>query len=103
MNKIIQNKINLFMFIGIVFGILIEGILINLQFTKESVWNDEFICDLMLEQRVGCYKGCQMYTQSEDMIDEKYDNYNNCIDKCQQNYYLEFDEKGHISYCEYNH
>jgi len=61
-------------------------------------------CDLILEQRVACFNGCKHYNINE--ITENYKNYNdtnyfNCLDVCEDHYYIEFNEKGSISLCRY--
>ena len=67
-------------------------------YTKDSIWNDKFECDLMLEQGVACIRGCQMY---QDNLEDRMTAYGNCVDDCDTRYYLEFDRKGNINYCEY--
>lgn len=83
------------LFIGLIFGYVIG---------KETIsfYDDRFECDLILEQHVASMRGCNILydiINNSDYSNERFE----CIEYLDNLYYLEFDENGDISYCEYNH
>lgn len=64
----------------------------------DRFYSDEFECDLMLEQSVSCFQGCHFFAEKSS----DYNIHELCIDYCDNRYYVEFDNKGDVSYCEYS-
>lgn len=64
---------------------------------NKSIWNDFFECDLMLEQRVACYAGCNR-DFDDGFVKIKGDG---CIEYCQNRYYVVFNDEGGIDWCKY--
>lgn len=66
---------------------------------KEGVV-DEKLCELVVEQRVACYKGCQFTTQPIFEItpikneEARIMLYDDCTKLCQGHYDVEYDEDG---------
>lgn len=86
----------------IVVVIMVFILFINKPF-YDIVYDNGEKCNLILEQRIGCYKGCQHafgYLEEPPKVTNPAD-YFDCTRDCDNHYYLEFKVDGSIKYCEY--
>jgi len=68
--------------------LVIAGLLLGVLVVKED-------CDLILEQRVACFRGCQFNPNFNP------NNYIICTDSCMLKYQLEHNPQGDITACLY--
>ena len=61
---------------------------------SKDFYDDSFKCDLILEQRVACLRGCLFYHEPLEG--------NECVGFCEDRYRVAFNEEGNIDECGYS-